>query len=159
MSEAETLHVQVPVTGMNCASCVSHVEKALAKVAGVRSVSVNLASEKADVDAAPELAVAALAAAVTDAGYGVRSEKFELAISGMQCASCVGHVEKALSQLPGVLSATVNLASEKAYVEALAGNLTTQQLVQAVKDAGYRATPVSAEQEDDSERRGKNNAS
>jgi len=159
MSESETLHVQVPVTGMNCASCVSHVEKALAKVAGVQQVSVNLASEKADVTVAPGLSVADLASAVTDAGYGVRNEKFELAIIGMQCASCVGHVEKALLALPGVLSVTVNLASEKAYVEALAGNLTAAQLVQAVKGAGYDATLAGAEQEDDSERRGKNNAS
>jgi P-type Cu+ transporter len=41
----------VPVQGMTCASCVAHVEKALARVAGVERVAVNLATESAAVEA------------------------------------------------------------------------------------------------------------
>jgi len=62
--------VQLDVTGMSCASCVARVEKALLKVPGVASASVNLATERASVQALPSVPVAALAAAVEKAGYG-----------------------------------------------------------------------------------------
>ena len=41
--------IQLPVTGMTCASCVSRVEKALKKVPGVSAASVNLSNEQASV--------------------------------------------------------------------------------------------------------------
>ncbi|KVD01084.1 copper-transporting ATPase [Burkholderia ubonensis] len=65
----------------------------------------------------------------------------ELEIEGMTCASCVARVEKALAGVPGVTRASVNLATEHATVDAAAG-VTTAQLVDAVRQAGYQATPV-----------------
>jgi Cu+-exporting ATPase len=64
----------------------------------------------------------------------------ELTISGMTCASCVSHVERRLNAIDGV-SATVNLATEKAKVHYRA-DVTTDDLVEAVREAGYRAAPV-----------------
>ncbi|MEB0178310.1 heavy metal-associated domain-containing protein, partial [Undibacterium sp. CCC3.4] len=46
------------------------------------------------------------------------SQTFDIAIGGMTCASCVARVEKALDRVPGVLSASVNLATESARVVA-----------------------------------------
>jgi len=46
---ARTTDITFPVTGMTCASCVRRIEKALAKVDGVSSASVNLATERATV--------------------------------------------------------------------------------------------------------------
>ncbi|MGK2285057.1 heavy metal translocating P-type ATPase [Pedomonas sp. V897] len=57
------------VAGMTCASCVARVEKALARVPGVREVSVNLAAETARVLAGPDVTAEALVAAVAEAGY------------------------------------------------------------------------------------------
>ncbi|KVD59488.1 copper-transporting ATPase [Burkholderia ubonensis] len=65
----------------------------------------------------------------------------ELEIEGMTCASCVARVEKALAGVPGVTRASVNLATERATVGAAAG-VTTTQLVDAVRQAGFLATPV-----------------
>ncbi len=65
---AET-HAELAIGGMTCASCVRHVSRALEGVAGVRDVSVNLATERADIDLSPEVALADLIAAVEDAGY------------------------------------------------------------------------------------------
>uniref|UniRef100_UPI00158B4DCB heavy-metal-associated domain-containing protein n=1 Tax=Burkholderia cepacia TaxID=292 RepID=UPI00158B4DCB len=62
--------VELDIDGMTCASCVSRVEKALAKVPGVTRASVNLATERATVDAAPDVTAARLAEAVKQAGYG-----------------------------------------------------------------------------------------
>ncbi|WP_152989458.1 copper ion binding protein, partial [Burkholderia pseudomallei] len=74
----------------------------------------------------------------------VATQSFEFDIAGMTCASCVGRVEKALAQVPGVVRATVNLATEKAAVDADAdAHVDTARLIDAVKRAGYRASPVS----------------
>lgn len=64
--------------------------------------------------------------------------KTKLNIHGMTCASCVRHVEKALLKVPGVSQASVNLATESAFVES-SPDLDTQLLIQSVTDAGYEA--------------------
>ncbi|MGV8864897.1 MAG: heavy metal translocating P-type ATPase [Pseudomonas sp.] len=62
--------LELPITGMTCASCAGRVERALSKVAGVKTVSVNLASERAHVESSGPIDPAVLIAAVTRAGYG-----------------------------------------------------------------------------------------
>ncbi|WP_297296295.1 heavy metal translocating P-type ATPase [uncultured Methylovirgula sp.] len=64
-----------------------------------------------------------------------------LKIEGMTCASCVSHVEKALSRVPGVESANVNLARETARVVVTPGSATVDDLTKAVERAGYSARP------------------
>ncbi|MFD2652202.1 heavy metal translocating P-type ATPase [Brucella rhizosphaerae] len=123
---------------MSCASCVSSIEKAVAKVPGVDKVLVNLATERADVTfkAAPDMP--AVIDAIRKAGYDVPSGSADLAIEGMTCASCVSKVEKALNAVPGVTRASVNLATERAHVE-LAGQVSLSDLIKAVGTAGYEA--------------------
>jgi Cu+-exporting ATPase len=64
---------------------------------------------------------------------------FDLPITGMTCASCVGRVERALRKVPGVTNATVNLANERAHVEA-AEPIDPASLIAAVDKAGYGAS-------------------
>lgn len=64
------------------------------------------------------------------------SAKVVLDIEGMSCASCVGRVERALSAVPGVSAASVNLATEHAQVT---GTASTEALIRAVAAAGYEA--------------------
>lgn len=125
------------VRGMTCASCVSHVEKALKATPGVEAANVNLATERVDVTLTPDANPAALAKAVADAGYDPVVETIELGVGGMTCASCVAHVEKALKAVPGVLEASVNLATERASVRALSGPGLTDRLRRAITEAGY----------------------
>ena len=114
MSSTLTLSIE----GMTCASCVARVEKAIAKVPGVEQAAVNLATEAATVTAAGGSAAAiasttaAVAQAITGAGYAVGHQDITLDIHGMTCASCAGRVEKALKAVPGVTGAEVNLAIE-----------------------------------------------
>lgn len=128
----------LPIAGMTCASCAGRVEKALAKVPGVRSVSVNLATEQARV-VAPADNLPALVEAVQQAGYSVPAHSLELDINGMTCASCAGRVEKALAKVPGVKNVSVNLASERAHIE-LFGEVDANVLINAVSQAGYGAS-------------------
>ncbi|WP_029108133.1 heavy metal translocating P-type ATPase [Mycobacterium sp. URHD0025] len=75
-----------------------------------------------------------------------------LEIGGMTCASCAGRIERKLNNLDGV-TATVNFATEKATVD-VAGEVTPEQLIDAVETAGYTAQlpatgPVETRAEDD----------
>ena len=137
--------LSLPIEGMTCASCVGRVERALKAIPHVQTAAVNLATERADLTffglADPRAAVRA----IESAGYTVREETTELAIEDMTCASCVGRVEKALAQIPGVLEANVNLATERARVRHLAGVVSTADLEAAVEQAGYKSRRLSVD--------------
>ena len=128
--------VILPIAGMSCASCVGRVEKALQAVPGVQRVSVNLATENAEVTSSGPIDYEDLVAAVENAGYAILAGRTELAVEGMTCASCVARVERALASVPGVAAARVNLATERAMVE---GSIEPALLVKAIEDAGYEA--------------------
>ena len=133
--------ISLPIEGMTCASCVGRVEAALRKVAGVGSVAVNLATERAEVRPSGGGAVdrAALVQAIEAAGYDVPAQTIDLSIEAMTCASCVGRVERSLQAVPGVAQATVNLATERASVRGVAAG---EALVAAIAKAGYEARIV-----------------
>lgn len=133
-------HLTVPVSGMTCASCAGSVERALQDLSGVENVVVNLATETADLDYEPGvLTPSDVAARVQSAGYKVPTETIELDITGMTCSSCAGRVEKALFNVPGILTVNVNLATDQATVTAPAGIVAAAELVNAVDKAGYSA--------------------
>ncbi|MDR3095554.1 MAG: heavy metal translocating P-type ATPase [Paraburkholderia sp.] len=161
---------ELDIRGMTCASCAMRVEKALAKVPGVTRASVNLATEKATVEASAEAGggtaqtlALRLVAAVQKAGYEAEpivddsieasadagaladaDRTASFAIGGMTCAACANRVEKALAKVPGVAGATVNLATENAAVrlDAPLDAELRERLVAAVRKAGYEATPL-----------------
>jgi Cu+-exporting ATPase len=138
--------VRLPIGGMTCATCAGRVERVLNRMPGVHA-AVNLAGETASIDYDPARSgLAELAAAVEQAGFNVPHERRELAIQGMTCVTCAGRVERVLQRIPGVSSATVNLATEKAMVEGLA--LRPSELIGAVRDAGFGAELLT----DDAER-------
>lgn len=64
-------------------------------------------------------------------------QELTLKISGMSCASCVAHVEDALSEVPGVVDARVNFATEQASVLLDSSQVTPARLADAIADAGY----------------------
>jgi P-type Cu+ transporter len=135
--------IQLPITGMTCTTCAATVAKGLAETPGVTDSNVNFASEKAAVEYDPEkVDLTKLKNTVTELGYGIATRKSTFPVIGMTCASCVARVESALSEVPGVISAVVNLASEKATVEYLE-TTSAGDLRRAVKDAGYELGPES----------------
>jgi Cu+-exporting ATPase len=70
----------------------------------------------------------------------------DIGIGGMTCASCVMRVEKALNKVPGVESATVNLATESARITVQSNEVTDARLRRAIRDAGYEPlTPQAVE--------------
>ena len=136
LDQAKT-HLQI--TGLSCAGCVRRAETALAGVPGVISAEVSFASESAQVQHDPAVRVEDLTKALETAGYPAAQADVTLSVEGMSCASCVGRVEKALQAAPGVLSATVNLATETAQVHYLLGQTGPAQIARAATEAGYAA--------------------
>jgi Cu+-exporting ATPase len=146
--------IVLPVEGMTCASCVSHVEGALKDVAGVLSANVNLATEQATVEFDDDMAtISALIHAVDDSGYKIGLAHITLNIGQMTCASCVVHVEHALKQVEGVLSANVNLATEQATVEYIHGIATLVNMKATVDDAGYIVEGMTGDESTNDEER------
>ena len=136
--EPSGLTDSIPILGMTCASCVGRVEKAVAKVPGVAHVSVNLATEKADIRYLDPTARSAVVTAIRNTGYDIPSETVEIGIDGMTCASCVSRVERALTAVPGVASASVNLATERATLQVDgASPAIMARLEAAIRGAGY----------------------
>jgi len=70
------------------------------------------------------------------------TERIDLAVEGMTCASCVARVERKLKRAPGVAEASVNLATERATVAYDPGAASVADLIGAVEAAGYGAAPV-----------------
>lgn len=132
--------VSLPVQGMTCASCVSHVETTLKELSSTSNVVVNLATNKASLAYDPaRLTLADMVRAVSDVGYSVPATELTLEVRGMTCASCVAHVEGALKELEGVTSAVVNLGLGTARVTYISGVVTTSAMKRAVREVGYEA--------------------
>ena len=130
------------VTGMSCASCSAHAQKAAGAVTGVETCDVNLATEKMHVRFDENKAdFDTIKKAVEDAGYGLQEEStlrsVELAVEGMTCASCSAAVERAVKKLNGVQTASVNLATNRASLEYDPAVVKLSQIKAAITDAGY----------------------
>ena len=141
----DTSQTTLSIEGMTCASCVGRVEKALAAVDGVSDVSVNLASETARLSLDDPSSLSNAVQTLSTLGYPARTSKVALNISSMSCASCVGRVDKALADVPGVLSVSVNLAAETATVEFLEGAVSPGDLIAASAAVGYPAEIAEAQ--------------
>src|SRR5579883_849642 len=74
----------------------------------------------------------------------LESQSVILAVEGMTCASCAARIERKLKTVPGVKNATVNFASQKAYVQTEAAP-DIPSLEAAVEKAGYSAKPYVAQ--------------
>src|SRR5690606_26639493 len=68
-----------------------------------------------------------------------RTDTLTIGVGGMTCASCVARVERALKKVPGVGSASVNLATEKATVSYDCELTPVESLLDAIEAAGYDA--------------------
>ncbi len=149
-SEGQPRSIILRITGMSCASCVRRVEKALLNVEGVQDASVNLSTERASVNAAGNVQLESLISAVENIGFQaepVEQQHVTLGIQGMTCASCVRRVENALQDIPGVIQANVNLATEQAQVTFAGSEDTIETLKQAIRDSGYQVTDLGRERQ------------
>lgn len=139
--------IQLKINGMTCAACAQASERAVKKLPGVAEAAVNFGTEKLFIRFDPEaLDVGAIKAAVAKAGYeavdDIQEKQVTIPVGGMTCASCSAAVERALKKRSGVLSASVNLATEKAQVSYDPAKVRLSELKDAIRKAGYEALAI-----------------
>ena len=146
---AETRQVILPVTGMTCANCVATIERNLKKEAGVQASNVNLSNERATVDYDPAVAsIATIIKRIERAGYGIAEGELDLHVRGLSDSADADRLAKKLNSLTGILSASVNIASETARVKYIPTVLTRVEIQQAVQSAGFSAVDTGSETTD-----------
>jgi P-type Cu+ transporter len=122
------------------AADLSDLSRALTRTRGVTAVRVDPAASQVTLVYDPrQNDTFGLAAAVGEAGFTVVTTSATLSVTGMTCASCAFHVESALTDVPGVIEAGVDLRSGTAVVIVVADGVNWPALCRAVEEAGYRA--------------------
>jgi len=141
--------VILPITGMTCANCVATVERNLKKAGGVVRASVNLAAERATVEFDPQQAtIAALVARVERAGYGVATGEADLFVRHLSDDHDARRLEKALRQVEGVLTVSVNPVEGRARVRYIPTVVSQADLRRAAARAGFAVVETSGEGEE-----------
>ena len=129
----------LPISGMTCANCAANIERTVGRLDGVEEARVNFASEQATLDFDPRaVPLKEVVDRIQGAGFGVPTATAELALTGMTCANCAANIERTLNKkVPGVVSASVNFASERAMVTYVPGSVTVADMTVAIEAAGF----------------------
>jgi Cu+-exporting ATPase len=132
--------VDLPISGMSCASCARRVEKQLNDLSGVQRAGVNFASSRATVEYDPEkIGIRDLIEQIKRTDYeaaGSAKASFVVDDSARPSGSSA-QLEQYLSGMPGVVKADFNLATRNVRVEYLADRLELQSIRHAIKSFGY----------------------
>jgi len=153
MAEPEKTRAELKISGMHCATCAITVEESLSNIRDVSTVKVNFGTDTAHVEFDPEkVSLSEIEKAVKDAGYDIINREVTLKIGGMVCATCVQTIETALRALPGVISANVNLGTEKAYVTYNPSVSPITDMKKAIEDAGYQYLGIAGEVSEEAEK-------
>ncbi len=133
-----TQRVRLPIGGMHCSTCSETVADSLKTLDGVEDVSVNYATDEGTVEYDPErVTLEALYDAVENAGYEPQRATTTIEVGGMHCSTCSETVASALRGLPGVITASVNYATDEATVEYNPEAFSRESVYDAVEAAGY----------------------
>ncbi len=150
---------------MHCRSCETLIKDTLLELPGVVKADVSYEKGEGSIESVETIATSAIANVVKELGYetvfenaspeivavpknpkiqsaprfGDAEGRVSLVLSGMHCASCAGLIERGLKKTPGVVSASVNFAAEKAHVVFDPRRVTVADLIARVAKAGYRA--------------------
>jgi len=153
MPVPEKTKAEIKISGMHCATCAINIEESLLQIREVSKVQVNFGTDTAHVEFDPQkVSITELEKAVKDVGYDVVNHEVTLKIGGMVCATCVQTIESALRALPGVVSANVNLGTEKAYVTYNPSVSAIPDMKKAIEDAGYQYLGIAGEVSEEAEK-------
>lgn len=136
--------IDLSVAGLENRQAATYLEELIHRLPGVQQVTANTNTTTVHITYDPvSTPLATIVGQARSAGYTIGSASMQLDIQGMHCASCVVVIEQALRQTPGVLDATVNLATQQAHIDYMPGLTQREGLIRAIETAGYqvRQTP------------------
>ncbi|TFH19039.1 heavy metal translocating P-type ATPase [Candidatus Bathyarchaeota archaeon] len=129
---------------MHCATCALSISNSLYKKEGIKKADVNYGTDKAVIEYDPDkISLEEIGDTIRELEYepvmpgDEKTREVTMRILGMTCAACVAAVEKALGRVPGVESAVVNLATERAFVKYNPKVTSIVDLREAVRSQGY----------------------
>jgi Cu+-exporting ATPase len=135
--------VTLRILGMTCTMCALTIERQLLSQRGVATATVNFALGQATITYDADTVVPKqLVQAIRDVGYDVDTERAELEVVGIVCASCVMAIETALKEIPGVIDQSVNPVTAKAVIDYDPSVVTVDKLIQTIRNTGYDVTEV-----------------
>ncbi len=144
-----TRYVTLPITGMTCANCVATVERNIKKLDGVRSASVNLATERASVEYdGSRLRQDEIVTRIQRAGYDVARGEIDLLLRRVTDAAAASRLEQALLENEGILTASVNLASERVHLEYIPTVIEPIEIHNLIEKVGFEIIESSGDSTD-----------
>jgi len=130
--------LSLPLINVNSPHCAMRVQQAIGTVPGLRPTRVDLPTHRALIaDAASALDVREAVLRVRNAGYDVQTDQYTLNTTGITCAGCANKAGTILNGLRGVVSARVDHVTNTAEIEVVSGMLTFEDLLAALRPAGY----------------------
>ena len=134
-----TRSMALPITGMSCVNCAANITKTLEKLDGVTQAEVNFAAETARVEfQEAQISPPKIIDAVKGLGFNVVMAEMDAPVTGMSCANCAANIERTLSKAPeGVISASVNFASDRLHIQYIATMTTPEEMAARVRGLGF----------------------
>jgi len=145
-------HMDLPIEGMHCASCVLSVNKTFGKIEGVEEVDADLASNKLHITVdTKKISYEEMEKLVKNLGFDLHSDEMTIRIQGMHCASCTMNVENFLIRLDGIFDVKADLTSQSAKIRYDASKVTLDEIEKVIDSLGFELLGVEGQTEIDEE--------
>ena len=145
-------HMDLPIEGMHCASCVLSVNKTFGKVEGVEEVDADLAANKLHITVdTKKISYEEMERLVKNLGFELHTNEMTLRIQGMHCASCTMNVENFLIRLDGIFDVKADLTSQSAKIRYDSSKVTLDEIEKVIESLGFELLGVEGQTEIDEE--------
>ena len=148
----DTRQIILPIKGMTCANCVATIERNVKKLNGIENVAVNLSSERASVGFRPkEILVEDIVGRIRRAGYDVSAADGEFIFKASPDTSDIPRIEKSFEKVEGVLGVSINLSSDKIFVQYIPTLISQLDIRKHLKKLGFEVLILGDEAVDSEE--------
>ena len=145
-------HMDLPIEGMHCASCVLSVNKTFGKIEGVKDVDADLASNNLHITVdTKKISYEEMERLVKNLGFELHSDEMTIRIQGMHCASCTMNVENFLIRLDGIFDVKADLTSQTAKIRYDSSKVTLDEIEEVIVSLGFELLGVEGQTEIDEE--------
>ena len=145
-------HMDLPIEGMHCASCVLSVNKTFEKIEGVEEVDADLAANKLHLTVnTKKISYEDMERLVRNLGFELHSDEMTLRIQGMHCASCTMNVENFLIRLDGIFDVKADLTSQSAKIRYDSSKVDMDEIEKVIESLGFELLGIEGQTEIDEE--------
>ncbi|WP_296872135.1 HAD-IC family P-type ATPase, partial [uncultured Methanobrevibacter sp.] len=145
-------HMDLPIEGMHCASCVLSVNKTFGKIEGVEEVDADLAANKLHITVdTKKISYEEMERLVKNLGFELHTDEMTIRIQGMHCASCTMNVENFLIRLDGIFDVKADLTAQNAKIRYDSSKVTLDEIEEVITSLGFELLGVEGQTEIDEE--------